>query len=235
MLFEAALYAVCRTGARVLPARAPLAFLVRNNRIRLKSAVRRLALAGVSTVVVAAGGVPLAEVSARPSPSPSFNGPVYALAHRGDVVYVGGTFTGALVGGRTVARQRLAAYNARTGALLPWDPGADATVRALAVEGSTVYAAGDFGRVAGTARDAVAGVDATTGKLAALRHTVLGQPNALAVGNGRLYLAGRVTAVDGAPRSNLAAFSLATGALATWAPTTDATVNALAVDGNRVY
>jgi Concanavalin A-like lectin/glucanases superfamily len=208
---------------------------VRNNRIRLKSSVRRLALAGVSTMVVVAGGAALAEVSARPTPSPSFNGPVYALAHSGDVVYVGGTFTGALVGGKTVARQRLAAYNARTGALLPWDPGADATVRALAVDGSTVYAAGDFGRVAGTARDAVAGVDATTGKLTALRHTVLGQPNALAVGNGRLYLAGRVTAVDGAPRSNLAAFSLATGALDTWAPTTDATVNALAVDGNRVY
>ncbi|RSM57788.1 hypothetical protein DMB66_31695 [Actinoplanes sp. ATCC 53533] len=209
---------------------------MRNNRNGLKSALRRLAIVGVSTVVVAVGGAALAEVvSGTPTPSPSFNGPVYALAHRGDVVYIGGNFTGALVGGKTIARQRLAAYNARTGGLLDWNPGADATVRALAVDGATVYAAGDFDRVAGTARDAVAGLDAVTGKLTPGRHTVLGQPNALAVGNGRLYLAGRITAVDGAPRTNLAAFSLATGALDSWAPTTDDTVNALAVNGNRVY
>ena len=209
---------------------------MRNNRNGLKSALRRLAIVGVSTVVVAVGGAALAEVvSGTPTPAPSFNGPVYALAHRGDVVYVGGNFTGALIGGKTVARQRLAAYNASTGGLLDWNPGADATVRALAVDGATVFAAGDFDRVAGTARDAVAGLDAATGKLTPSKHTVLGQPNALAVGNGRLYLAGRLTAVDGAPRTNLAAFSLATGALDSWAPTTDDTVNALAVNGNRVY
>ncbi|GAA3341591.1 hypothetical protein GCM10020358_33550 [Amorphoplanes nipponensis] len=198
--------------------------------------MRRLALVGVSTVVVAVGGAALAEVvSGRPSPSPSFNGPVYAIAHRGEVVYVGGNFTGALVAGKIVARQRLAAYNASTGALLDWNPGADATVRALAVAGATVFAAGDFGHVAGATRDAVAGVDATTGRPTALKHTVLGQPNALAAGNGRLYLAGRLTAVDGTPRANLAAFSLTTGALDAWAPTTDDTVNALAVNGARVY
>ncbi|MGW4943250.1 LamG domain-containing protein [Actinoplanes sp. NPDC004185] len=209
---------------------------MRNNRNGRKSLVRRLALVGVSTVVVAVGGAAFAEVvSGKPTPSPSFNGPVYALAHRGDVVYVGGNFTGALVAGKTVARQRLAAYDARTGALLAWNPGADATVRALAVDGTTVYAAGDFDKVAGMARDAVAGVDASTGKPTPLKHTVLGQPNALAVGNGRLYVAGRLTAVDGSPRTNLAAFSLATGALDGWAPTTDSTVNALAVYGNRVY
>ncbi len=209
---------------------------MRNNRNGLKSALRRLAIVGASTVLVAVGGAALAEVvSGTPTPSPSFNGAVYAVAHRGDVVYVGGNFTGALVGGKTIARQRLAAYNARTGGLLDWNPGADATVRALAVDGATVFAAGDFDRVAGAARDAVAGVDAATGKPTALKHTVLGQPNALAVGNGRLYVAGRLTAVDGAPRTNLAAFSLATGALDTWAPTTDDVVNALAVNGNRVY
>ncbi|OJF14291.1 LamG-like jellyroll fold domain-containing protein [Couchioplanes caeruleus] len=206
-----------------------------NNR-SLTSARRKLVTLGVATVLVAVGGAALAEVvSGTPAATPSFNGPVYAVAHRGDVVYVGGSFTGAIVGGKTIARPRLAAFDSRTGTLLGWNPGADGTVRALAIDGATVYAAGDFDRVAGMSRDAVAGIDATTGALGTLKHTVLGQPNALAVADGRLYVGGRITSVDGSPRANLAAFSTATGALDAWAPTTDDTVNALATAGGRVY
>ncbi len=205
-------------------------------RFGAKAAVRRLLIIGAATGLVAAGGVALAEVAAvDPVTSPSFNGPVYAAAYRGDTVYVGGNFTGAIVAGKSVARQRLAAFNARTGALLNWAPAADANVRALAVDGDVVYAAGDFDKISGTTRDAVAGINATTGALTSLKHSVSGQPSALAVGNGKLYVGGRLTAVNGQTRANLAAFSLASGALDAWAPTTDDVVNALAVAGNRVY
>ncbi len=209
---------------------------VLNFRIGAKAAVRRILIVGVATVVTAAGGAALAQVVAQdPIAAPSFNGSVYAIAYRGDTVYVGGTFTGAIVNGKNYARQRLAAFNARSGALLDWNPGADDVVRALAVDGTTVYAAGDFGTVGGAARDSVAGIDGATGTVTALKHAVSGQPNALATGNGKLYVGGRITAVDNVARTNLAAFTLATGALDPWAPTTDDTVNAVAYDAGQVY
>jgi hypothetical protein len=209
---------------------------VLNYRFGAKAALRRVLIVGVATVVTAAGGAAFAEVVAQdPMAAPDFNGSIYAVAYRGDTVYVGGTFTGAVIKGKTIARQRLAAFNARSGALLDWNPGADDAVRALAVDGANVYAAGDFGTIGGVTRDSVAGIDGTTGVVTTLKHAVTGAPVTLATGNGKLYMGGRLTAVDGVPRTNLAAFTLATGALDPWAPTTDDNVNAVAVDAGQIY
>jgi hypothetical protein len=140
--------------------------------------------------------------------------------------------------GKKSTRNGLAAFNAQTGALLPWDPAANGKVTSLATDPATqtVYVGGDFGTIDGTTRDALAALDATTGDLRTFKHTVAGSPRSLAVGHGLLYVGGHLTAVDSQARTNLAAFTLATGALSTaWAPTADDTVYTVVSDTNRIY
>ncbi|MEV4642174.1 hypothetical protein AB0J80_32975 [Actinoplanes sp. NPDC049548] len=178
-------------------------------------------------------------VRAAPAAAPAFNSTVWSLAFRGDVVYAGGSFTEVTFRGRTYQRKRLAAFSARTGAVLPWNPTATGTVRSLAVTVTgrpAVYAAGDFDEIGGARRDALARLDAVTGRVAPFSHRVSGSVATLAVGNGRIYVGGAFTAVDGVARRNIAAFSHGTGALDRgFRASTDGAVRALAVTRTRVY
>ncbi|MCX6755713.1 MAG: BspA family leucine-rich repeat surface protein [Candidatus Nomurabacteria bacterium] len=80
------------------------------------------------------------------------DGEVLATAYdaSSNIIYIGGTFTHVMSHGGAPkpsnARNNIAAINALTGALLPFDPSPDATVRALALDatGSNIYVGGDF-------------------------------------------------------------------------------------------
>ncbi|GAA2649001.1 hypothetical protein [Paractinoplanes durhamensis] len=168
--------------------------------------------------------------------APTFNGGVYAIAHRGPIVYLGGAFTSATYRGRVYPRLRLAALDARTGALLSWAPEADGTVRALVSTTDSIYAAGDFHAVGGHPRDSLAQLSPGSSAVLGFKHTLTGTAYTLTSGNGRLYLGGSFSDVDGRQRGGLAAFALDSGELdKDWRPKADDAVHTLVAYGNRVY
>lgn len=81
-------------------------------------------------------------------------GMVKALALNNDTVFLGGTFT--TLGG--AARNRLAAVNATTGALQDWNPNANGSVNAFALDADEqrLYVGGDFTRIGGVDRNHLA-------------------------------------------------------------------------------
>jgi chitodextrinase len=207
--------------------------------------------------LVALPGIAQADIPDTPSPAWMTNGPVYALAQAGGVVYIGGKFTQLMsdaAGTQTLAVSNLAAVDAVTGQpVTSWDPVAtnpnnptNATVYALAVspDGQTIYAGGAFTTVGGVTHNRLVAIGAD-GTVDPWQPSV-GQPvRALATTGSMLYLGGDFTTVDGQSRTKLAAYDLTTGTLSsTWKPsvsvlsyqnstnTENVRVKTLAVDGS---
>src|SRR3954447_7255181 len=167
---------------------------------------------------------------------PDVNGEVRAsVADGAGGEFIGGDFT--FVGG--VARNRLAHIRADHSVDPDWNPGAKATVRALALSGDSLYVAGDFvgTNAVGTAtRTRLAKVSATgTGAVDPdWAPTASGPVRALAVSGTSVFVGGFFSNVNGAPPALLAKVS-ANGSGAsdgTWTATvTGSNVDALAVSG----
>jgi trimeric autotransporter adhesin len=129
--------------------------------------------------------------------NPNANDQIFSLALGSSTVYAGGYFTS--IGGQN--RNRLAALDATTGNILAWNPDAEDALNnnifidALAVNGTTVYAGGQFQTIGGQIRNNIAALDATTGNALdwnpnAVTGNQGGNVVAIAVSGTTVYLGG---------------------------------------------
>ncbi len=171
-------------------------------------------------------------------------GVVHAVEAAGDTIYVGGVFDSA--GG--LPRASLAALDATTGAVLPWNPplgSADADapiVTGIAASADTIYAGGQFRSVGVLAVANLAALDRASGAPRPWSAGATTPIVALAGAGDRIWVTGSSGLLGGTTRNHLAAIDAASGALTPWDPDAPATtasadsgvVAALVLDGARL-
>ncbi|MBK8226836.1 MAG: hypothetical protein IPK70_06640 [Flavobacteriales bacterium] len=159
------------------------------------------------------------------------NGFVRTMALVGNTLYIGGNFT--QVSGQ--ARTLIAAVDATTGSLLPWDPNITGpattrTVRTIVHSNGVLYVGGVISTVGGQTRTNIAAIDATTGSPTSWAPEANGQVITIAVNSGVIYAGGTFTQIGGQTRNRIAALSESgIGVATTWNPNANSFVECMAV------
>jgi hypothetical protein len=204
-------------------------------RIRSVGIVATLAVLAAPLTAQAAF-VPFPET---PSHRISVNNVVRAVVIGDGVAYVGGDFSSASGSNGSFPRERVAAFDLNTGAVLPFRADANGIVRALAISGTSLFVGGDFSTISGVSRTRLAEVATGTGTpQTAFRVNANGAVRALAARAGRLYVGGNFGTLGGVTQRRLGAVDLGTRTLDTsFNPVVDNTVLALSVapDGSKVF
>lgn len=132
---------------------------------------------------------------------------VYDIEATGSSVYVGGSFTG--IG--AADRNRLAEINSTTALATSWDPNLNDTVRGLATDGSTVYAAGNFTTVnaGATNRGSLAGFNRSDAVVTSWDPSADYRADAIEVLGATVYAGGQFTTVSNYSHRGLAQFTAA--------------------------
>lgn len=191
--------------------------------------------------IVAPGVGSAAFVPIPPSPVPGIavDGTVRAVVVGDGVAFVGGDFSSARGANGTFSRSRVAAFNVKTGEVLPFRADASATVRALVLRGGSLFVGGDFTTIGGQSRSRLAEVSADSGAVVTdFRVNTTGAVRALAAGGDRLYVGGNFGQIAGVAQPRVAAVDIPTRRLVTtFRPTVDATVAAVATtkSGDKAY
>ncbi len=174
-----------------------------------------------------------------PNWSADVSGEVLSLASSpwGTGVYVGGTFSSI----RGVPRANLAGVSTSTGAVSPWNPGANNSVLSIAPWSNQVLVGGKFTRIGGGYVNRFAMLDASTGRPnSRFLPNPDGPVSALQISPGKtgVYVGGTFTRIGGQYRQNLAAILLSSGLASRWYPeasTCPVLSAALTGDGSRLF
>lgn len=133
---------------------------------------------------------------------------VWDLALSGSTIYVGGEFLN--IGGQT--RSRLAAVDATTGAATAWRADVEGSsefpgVYTLCLDGSTLFAGGEFMHVSNQPRYGLCALDAISGALTSWNPNPVPEfVGATTLGDGILYIGGGFKKIGGEVRAHLAGF-----------------------------
>lgn len=146
-------------------------------------------------------------------------------------MYVGGEFTN--IGGNM--RNHIAALNATSGNATAWNPGANGTVSALAVNKTNIYAGGNFDSIGGQNHKYIAALDASTGNATSWDPNSNNYVGTLAVSGTTVYASGSFTVIGGQNRNFIAALDSATGDAKAWNPSASYNIYSLVVNGETVY
>jgi trimeric autotransporter adhesin len=158
-----------------------------------------------------------------------------ALDLSSDTLYFGGDLS--TVGGQR--RDGLAAVDARTGVVRPWDPRTFGEIDALAQgAGDVVFVGGEIGSVGATRRAGLAAIDAD-GEVSAWAPSATGEVDALAPNpdDSRVYVGGAFTTKGAPKQKNFAFIDVASGTLRAFGGGVNSNVRAIAPspDGSTVY
>lgn len=180
--------------------------------------------------------------------NPNSNGAILGMTASSDTIYVGGDFT-SMCGagsscGNAVSRSDLAAIKL-DGTLDSWGPvpsgGRSGTwVRALAVQGTTVYVGGNFTSMGGVTHRGLAAVDADGMVDNSWSPSVTGgYPDVQEVvpspDGTTLYLGGDFTTINASTRNYLGAVNVSDGSTTSWNPNPDAKIWGIAASDSTIY
>ena len=168
-----------------------------------------------------------------------FDGEIKALAVADSVVYAGGSFEQVGLVGHDAIRFNLAAFDAGSGFVTPWDPSVRGVngdvVSALQMSDGLLYVGGHFEGVGGQARQNLAALDRATGAVTSWNLPANDTVFTFFDDGRRLYLGGLFTTVAGQARDRLAAIDKTTGLLTAWNPDANGLVRTIVVSGSKVW
>ena len=175
------------------------------------------------------------------APTINAQGKTITASADGARIYVGGSFTQA----NATARNRIAAFNATTGALITtFNPNANSTVNDIVVSGTTAYFVGNFSAVSNQARGRMAAVDATTGALRPWAPTADREVRTLVAPAGlqKIVVGGHFETLNGLAIKGMVALDSITGAVMPWPVNqiatnwgADAAIWSLTTNGTSVF